>query len=171
VTPGGFVYHVCNRGASKGRLFDCDDDYAAFETLLTRAREKRPMRIIAYELMSTHIHLLLWPKGDRDVPRFMQWLTGKHAQDWHLRRGTTGSGAVYQSRYTSVGIAEIAHLINAWRYVERNALAAGLVRRAEDWRWSSLWQTRAERPTFMLDPGPICLPANWLDILNDLNDQ
>jgi REP-associated tyrosine transposase len=81
-----------------------------------------------------------------------------------------GCGAVYQSRYQSVRINEPRHLVTAWRYVERNALVAGLVKRAEDWRWSSLWQSLAEQPTFTLDAGPVCRPENWIQLLNEVSD-
>jgi len=54
------------------------------------------------------------------------------------------------------------------RYVERNALRAGLVRRAEDWRWSSLWR-RAHpeaEPYILLGDWPVRRPANWLEWVN-----
>ena len=99
VTPGGFVYHVFNRGSRKGVLFDSSEDYDAFVELMEEARRKRPMRIIAYSLMKTHVHFMLWPRADNELPSFMQWLTGNHARAFHRCRGTTGLGAVYQSRY------------------------------------------------------------------------
>ena len=54
------------------------------------------------------------------------------------------------------------------RYTERNALRAGLVNRAEDWRWGSLWQRSREdtdkRPE--LTAAPVSLPADWTDWVN-----
>jgi putative transposase len=167
-TPGGYVYHVCNRGSRKGVLFESDDDYGAFVELVKEARSKRAMRISAYCLMRTHFHFLLWPVGDPDVPRFMQWLTATHAGRWHRQRGTEGTGAVYQSRYVSKPISEPRHYYSALRYVERNALAAGLVERAEDWRWGSAWRHHGRDAPFVIDQGPIARPSNWLSIINDL---
>jgi putative transposase len=37
------------------------------------------------------------------------------------------------------------HLLTVLRYVERNALRAGLVARAGHSRWSSLWHPKASR--------------------------
>jgi putative transposase len=133
---------------------------------MEEARTKRPMRIVAYCLMPTHVHFLLWPQGDSDLPRFMHWLTSVHARRWHRQKGTTGTGAVYQSRYVSVGIRDDLHLFRALRYVERNALEANLVERAEAWRWCSAWQATSESPTFALDAGPHTTPSNWIDLLN-----
>ena len=55
-----------------------------------------------------------------------------------------GSGHVYQGRFKSFQVQEDEHFDRVVRYVERNALLANLVQRAEDWRWSSLW--RRQRP-------------------------
>jgi putative transposase len=74
---------------------------------------------------------------------------------------------VYQSRYVSVRITDDRHLVSALRYVEKNAREAGLVDRAEDWRWCSAWQAVAESPTFIVDSGPLPRLANWLEMLND----
>jgi putative transposase len=126
------------------------------------------MRITAYCLMRTHFHFLLWPQGDRDVPRFMQWLTTTHASRWHRQRHTVGTGAVYQSRYVSKPISDARHYVSVLRYVERNALTAGVVKRAEAWRWCSAWSHDGSEPAFAIDEGPIKRPSNWLLILNDL---
>ena len=162
MAPGGFVYHVCNRGSRKGVLFADSRDFDGFVRLLHRAREERPIKIIAYCLLRTHIHLLLWPAGDGDLSRFMHWLESVHASAWHRQRRSRGTGAVYQSRFVSVGISEDRHYYTALRYVERNALAAKLVKRAQDWRWCSA----SPRSRLTLDSGPYPRPANWFAILN-----
>jgi putative transposase len=96
----------------------------------------------------------------------MHWLTTTHAIRWHRDRGSTGSGAVYQSRYVSVGIEDGRHYFTALRYVERNALAAGIVTVAEHWPWGSA-STRTDRgPKPELCAGPYMRPTNWQDILN-----
>jgi len=147
-------------------LFDTCEDFDAFLTLLDEAREKMPMRIIAYCAMKTHFHLLLWPEGDADLPRFMHWLTTTHACRWHRQRGSVGTGAVYQSRYVSVPIADDKHFFTALRYVERNALEANLVDRAEVWPWSSAFQLVAAQGGCLVDDGPVDRPPNWIDVLN-----
>jgi hypothetical protein len=44
---------------------------------------------------------------------------------------------LYQGRFKSFPVQADDHLYAVLRYVERNALRAGLVQRAQDWRWSS----------------------------------
>ena len=90
--------------------------------------------------MPNHWHLLLWPEGDGDLATFMQRLTITHVRRWQQHRGYVGLGHVYQGRYKSFPVESDAHFWVVARYVERNALRADLVLRAEEWRWSSLWR-------------------------------
>ena len=165
-TPGGVVYHVCNRGSRKGVLFESYEDYVDFLGLLRGASAKTAMRIIAYCLMSTHFHLLLWPVGDHDLPQFMHRLTTSHAMRWHRVRKSIGTGAVYQSRYVSKGVSDGRHYFTALRYIERNALHAGLVPTADAWPWSSAAARATRRHRVDLSAGPLHRPENWREVLN-----
>lgn len=53
------------------------------------------------------------------------------------------------------------------RYIEANPLRAGLVARAQDWKWSSLSHRIAGDPFGVLDPWPLPQPPDWLDIVNE----
>lgn len=170
IDRGGTVYHVLNRRAGRLRLFEKDADYAAFETVLNEAHAKLNMRVISYCLMPNHWHLVLWPRSDGELSRYMQWVTTTHMRRWHGHRGTRGTGPVYQGRFKSFPIEQDRHFLTVCRYVERNALRATLVRRAEDWRWSSLARRRrsdAEAP-WLLPTGhwPIDPPRNWMAFVN-----
>ena len=166
LTKANYVYHVLNRGAKRGLLFANASDYRAFEELLGEAAKRVPIRILAYCLMPNHWHLLLWPLQDGDLSRYVKWLTTTHACRWARNRECIGNGAVYQSRFKSIPIEKGPHLLWTWRYVERNALRAELVSRAEDWEWSSL-RRRMDTPTDQwLDHGPVPLPPNWAEIVN-----
>jgi putative transposase len=74
VMPGGYCYHVLSRGNGRQEVFHKAGDYEAFVRLFDAAHEIVPMRILAYCLMPNHFHLVLWPVGDGDVSRWMQWL-------------------------------------------------------------------------------------------------
>ena len=115
--------------------------------------------------MSNHWHLVLWPKKDGDLSRFTGWLTLTHTQRWHAHRGSAGSGHVYQGRFKSFPVQDNEHLLTVCRYVERNALRAGLVRRAEDWRWGSLWRWQAGDAASkrLLSAWPVPRLPKWLD--------
>jgi putative transposase len=160
--PAGVVYHAMNRGSRKAVIFENDDQRLDFERLLDEARSKRPMKILAYCLMSTHFHLLLRPETDTALSRFMKWLEGTHATRQRRLTDTQGQGAFYQSRFVAKGVTDIQHYWMAWRYVERNPIEAGLVLRAEDWRWSSAHPAHG----LTLDVPPYERPSDWLDFVN-----
>lgn len=168
VAPGGYVYHVLNRGVGRRSLFDKPADFQAFEAILAEMLELAPIRVLAYCLMPNHWHFVLWPEGDGELATFMQRLTITHVTRWQKHRGKVGEGHLYQGRYKSFPVETNDHFYQILRYVERNALRAGLVERAEAWRWGSLWQ-RAERgplSPILAAPWPAPEPARWTELVN-----
>ena len=118
--------------------------------------------------MSNHWHLVLWPERDGDLGAFMQKLTITHARNWQVYRRRVGYGHLYQGRYKSFPIEGDEHFYQVARYVERNALRAKMVRRAEDWRYGSLWRRlhgTAESRAILSD-WPVPRPRSWLQYVN-----
>ena len=127
------------------------------------------MRLLAYCVMPNHWHMVLWPRRDGDLSRFMQWLTVTHVRRWHAHRHSFGTGHLYQGRFKSFPVETDEHFLTVCRYVERNALRAGLTRRAEDWRWSSLWRRGRDRPAerALLSDWPVDPPPDWVAMVNE----
>jgi len=155
---------VTNRGNGRTRIFSKDRDYQAFIDLFEPACERVPMRVLAWCLMPDHFHLVLWPRGDGDLSRWMQWLMTTHVRRYHFHHRT--SGHVWQGRFKAFPIQQDEHLLTVLRYVERNPLRAGLVRSAENWRWSSLaaWMG-SERPAWLCE-GPVHRSKGWAGYVN-----
>ena len=167
---GGYAYHVLNRANGRLRLFKKDDDFTAFEQCLAEAHERVPLRILGYVVMGNHWHFLVWPRRNHgeEVSAFFRWLSITHANRWHAHHGTTGMGHVYQGRFKSFPVASDEHLLSVLRYVERNPLRAKLVRRAEDWRWGSLYRRSRGTPeerSLLSDP-PLPLGRAWIEHVN-----
>ncbi len=161
---GGVCYHVINRGNGREKVFHKAADYAAFVKLMAEGHERLPIRVLGFCLMPNHFHLVLWPWADGELSRWMQWLLTSHVRRYHRHYG--GSGHVWQGRFKAFPIQQDEHLLTVLRYVERNALRAGLVERAEDWQWSSVgWWERADRPTF-LHNGPVDRGRRWVADVN-----
>ena len=165
---GGYVYHVLNRANARMTIFEDDGDYEAFEQILAEAVERTGTRLLAYCLLPNHWHLLVWPHKDGELSRFMGWLTLTHTQRWHAHRQSAGSGHVYQGRFKSFPVAEDEHFYTVARYVERNALRAKLVRRAERWRWGSLyrWLHGSAEEKALLSAWPLSRRPNWVAHVN-----
>jgi REP element-mobilizing transposase RayT len=125
------VFHVLNRANARHRIFEHADDYSAFERVMSDTVEHTAMRILSYCIMPNHWHMLLWPRRKGDLGAFMQRLTTTHVRRWHLYRDSVGMGHLYQGTYKSFPVEQDEHLLAVFRYVERNALRAELVDRAE----------------------------------------
>jgi putative transposase len=165
---GGFIYHAVNRANGRMRIFHKDEDYQAFEHLLADAVERTGTRLLAYCLMPNHWHMLVWPHEDGELSRFLGWLTQTHTQRYHAHRHTAGTGHLYQGRFKSFPVEDDPHYYTVARYVERNALRAGLVERAEDWRWGSLyrWLRGTAEEQALLAPWPCVRRPNWVAHVN-----
>lgn len=165
---GGYVYHVLNRANARVQIFDDDKDYERFELILEEAVQRYDMRLLAYCIMPNHWHLVAYPRHDCDLSGFMGWLTNTHTRRWHTSKGTVGEGHLYQGRYKSFLCQQDNHFLTLVRYVERNAKQANLVKRAENWRWSSVWRReRGEaRQQKILSQWSVDMPPRYLAYLN-----
>ncbi len=102
------------------------------------------------------------------MTEFFRWLTLTHTQRWHAAHGTSGMGHLYQGRFKSFPIEADEHLMTVLRYVERNPLRAGIVRKAERWRWGSLYRRTIGQETdeaILTDP-PVPLGRQWVEHVN-----
>jgi len=150
-------------------LFVKDGDYLAFERVLAEslARPDAP-DLLAWCLMPNHWHLVVEATRASNLSTWMQWVTVTHAHRWHTHTGSVGQGPLYQGRFKSVPVQQDSHFLTLCRYVEANALRAGLVHRAEDWRWGSLWVRRNRSGVLnrWQRPWPVPPPSTWLADVN-----
>jgi len=168
VDVGNMVFHVLNRANFRLKLFHKKEQYQGFLDIIREALEFTPMRILAYCLMPNHWHMVFYPQQDGDLSKFMHRITLTHTQRYHAKTNTIGYGHIYQGRYKSFLIQQDTHLLSVIRYVERNAKRAALVKRAEDWEWSSA-HTRLygnERQKKILSPWPVEETDDYIEWLN-----
>ena len=156
---GGVCYHVINRGNAQADVFHDSEDYAGFLELLEESIDRERMRVLGFCFMPNHFHLVVWPRADGDLSRWMQWLMTSHVRRYH--RAYQSSGHVWQGRFKAFPIQQDSHLFTVLRYIERNPVRTRLVKRAENWRWSSLGQKIP-----WLHPGPLERPRGWMRLVN-----
>ena len=163
-----------NRTVGRYRMFKKSDDFAAFERILIQAQQLHPIRLLSYCLMGNHWHAVVWPSQDGQLSGFFRWLSLTHAVRWRVSHRTVGYGHLYQGRFKAFPIQRDEHLYRVFRYVERNALTAGLVRRAENWRWCSLWarEKGSDELKAILCDWPEAWRGNWTSWVNEaINDN
>ena len=120
-----------------------------------------PVRILAYCLMPNHFHLVVWPREDGDLSRWMQRVLTAQVRRYHEHYHTLGEGHLWQGRFKAFPIQTDEHLLTVVRYVERNPVRAGLAERAERWKWSSAPGRRDGTAAVWMDPGPVAWPKDW----------
>lgn len=162
------VFHVINRAIRKQQLFAQPCDYSAFVRSAVEAHSRFPVSVLAYCVMPNHFHFVIQPYEDHQLSKFMARLEATHAKRWHANRGTTGTGAVYQGRFRAFPVQTEDYFYRVCRYVEANALRAGLVRRAEDWPWSSIAIRPPGVPSIPIDRWPLPRPNDWVATVNDI---
>jgi len=161
------IHHIVNRANRKKPIFRKPEDYQAFVSILEEAVHRFGVRLIAFCIMRNHWHLVVWTDDQTSLSAFMHWVTSTHVRRYHLHYGLTGTGHLYQARYRNHVCKDDRGVLAVMRYVEGNPVAAGLVRRAQSWQWSSLrLRTDGRERGFLTDP-PLQLPDNWATYVNE----
>lgn len=160
----GMIYHVINRGNGRQEVFHKDEDFRAFTDLLGAAKEKYPVKLLSYCLMSNHFHLLLSPDKADDLSKFMQWLMTSHVRRYHSHYRTNGH--VWQGRFKSFIVEHDRQLLTVVRYIEGNPLRKGLVESANEWFWSSHGERVNGTSSNLVDELPLPLPEQWTEYVN-----
>jgi putative transposase len=130
----GAVYHVTSRGDRREAIYRDDADRACQLAVLAQAAERFEVQVLAYCLMGNHFHIVLHTQR-ANLSRFMRHLNGVYTQAFNRRHGLVGH--LFQGRFKAILVDRDSYLLALCRYVERNPVAAKLVKRAEQWPWSS----------------------------------
>ena len=133
VVPG-HPHHVTQRGNRRLEVFFEADDYRAYRSLLAEYCARAGVAVWAYCLMPNHVHLILTPEHPDGLRAALGEAHRRYTRRINFRKGWRGH--LWQERFHSFAMDE-DYLLACARYVELNPVRAGLVKRAEDWPWSS----------------------------------
>jgi putative transposase len=95
IARGEIVYHALNGANGRNELFHKPEDYSAFERIMISAMHRTPIRLLAYCLMPSEWHMVLWPRKDGEMTQFLRWLTITHSRRLHAHRHASGYGYLY----------------------------------------------------------------------------
>ncbi len=130
----GAVYHVTSRGNARQAIFIDDEDRGGFLDVVSIVVERFQWLCHAYCLMENHYHLLIeTPNGN--LSKGMRELNGVYTQWFNQRYRRVGH--LFQGRYKAIIVEKDNHLLSLCRYVVLNPVRVGLIKRPEQWRWSS----------------------------------
>ena len=130
----GVPHHVTQRGNRREDVFFEEEDRVVYLAWLREYTKKHKVEVVAYCLMTNHVHLIMIPKTEDALHGVLKPLHMRYAQ--RINRIHGWNGHVWQGRYFSAPLDE-AYTWAAIRYAERNSVRAQMVDRAEAYRWSS----------------------------------
>src|SRR5579863_7137316 len=111
------------------------------DTLLLAAQDWGLYELHAWVVMSNHVHVLLTPhKAVEDVTRSVKKTSARRA---NLILSRTGR-PFWQDESYDHWVRDAKEFERIAGYIEWNPVRAGLVKRPEDWPWSSASETRQE---------------------------
>jgi len=149
----GALYHVTARGNARMPIFGDDADRREFLSVLGQVLERFNWLLHAYCLMGNHYHLMV-ETAQPNLSAGMRHVNGIYTQRFNRRHARVGH--VLQGRFKAILVERDSYLLELCRYVVLNPVRAGLVERAQDYRWSSY------RPMAGLEPAPRFLCCDWL---------
>lgn len=128
------VYHIMLRGANRQEIFHDDEDCIKFLDIIQKYKIKSEMGVYAWCLMSNHVHLLL-KEGKEDISVTMKRIGVSFVWYYNWKYRTTGH--LFQDRFKSENVETYKYLQTVIRYIHQNPVKAGIVNRADEWKWSS----------------------------------
>ncbi len=154
----GMFYHLMARGNNRQKIFQEDLDYEKFLALLKWAKKKNPFHLYHYVLMPNHVHFLAQVQKAEDLGKAMQRLLQGYSD--YFRGKNSLVGHLWQGRYKSVLLPTERSLLFCGRYIELNPVRAAIVKKPEDYSWSSYGfytGKRGQSPFLEESPGYLSL--------------
>lgn len=131
----GCFAHVFSRSNEKRYIFQAEEDFKEFKSLLLQSKLKYSFRIHHYCLMHTHFHLLVALDSVREFSEGLKWVKWHYAKYFNFRQQRFGP--LWRDRFKSLVVENEAYLHACGKYIERNPVEAGMVNKSEDWMFSS----------------------------------
>jgi putative transposase len=131
----GYTYHIVQRGNNREACFFGTENYQLYLELLKDVLPKYGTQLHAYCLMANHVHLLMSPKDERSISDTMKVVASRYA--YALNKAYQRSGTIWEGRHKASAVHSELYLLKCYRYIELNPVAANMVKRPEEYKWSS----------------------------------
>lgn len=130
----GAVYHVTARGDRREPIFVDDEDRRALLETVAQALSRFDAEVLSYCLMGNHYHFVLHTRQG-NLSLLMRHINGVYTQTFNRRHSKVGH--LFQGRFNAILVDRDAYLLEVCRYVDLNPVRARMVRKPENWAWSS----------------------------------
>lgn len=127
----GYVWHITHRCHKKEFLLKFSKDRKRWLYWLFEARKRYGLCVLNYIVTSNHIHLLVKDTGSSVIPKSLQLIAGRTAQEFNNRKNR--KGAFWEDRYHATAVESGDHLIKCITYIDLNMVRAGAVKHPSEW--------------------------------------
>ena len=131
----GYTYHIVQRGNNRDACFFGVEDYRLYLRLLCEVLPRYGAQLHAYCLMTNHVHLLMSPSDAQSISNTMKAVASRYA--YVLNKTYKRSGTLWEGRHKASAVDSEMYLLKCYRYIELNPVVAAMVRRPEEYLWSS----------------------------------
>ena len=148
----GAVYHITSRGNRRSDIFLDDKDRLRYLRYLEETKQRYFFELHSYCLMTNHVHLLLETK-QHPISPIMQKLNSRYAMSFNKRYNREGH--LFQGRYHSVLVESVEQFTATSRYIHLNPVRANIVKKPDEYKWSSYLAFQTGNPSQHVNPAGI----------------
>ena len=164
IVAAGMPHHITQRGNRRQKTFFCDDDYRTYLKLLAQWCSQCGVQIWVYCLMTNHVHLIAVPESEHALAAAIGEAHRRYTRMINFREDWRGH--LWQGRFASFVMDE-RYLLAATRYVELNPVRAGLVKKPEEYPWSSASAHKEGRNDMLVKVSALLeMVDNWQEFLS-----
>lgn len=127
-------YHITQRGNYRQNIFQDNEDRLCYLSWINDYSRKYKLSVFAYCLMDNHVHFIAVPRKEDSLAKVFSISHMRYSQYFNKKKKALGH--LWQGRFYSCVLDE-PYLMAALRYVEKNPVRAGIVKKAWRWKWSS----------------------------------
>lgn len=128
------LYHITCRGNNQQKIFKFKRDRKKFLWLLRQAKKNYPFKLYAYSLMPNHYHLMI-ETLKTSLSKIMHVINNSYVKYFNTKYKKKGH--LFEDRFYSLIVDKESYFWELSRYIHLNAVRAGLVKKPEDYEWSS----------------------------------
>lgn len=155
IIPCDAAMHVICRGNNRQNVFLNESDKLKYYTLLRELKDVNKVDIFHYCLMDNHVHIIIFPKPENTLSKFMKQVNLSYF--CYYRKRYDYLGHLWQGRFRSNIIEIDSYLLQCGKYIELNPVRAGIVNDPGQYRFSSFSYYSRGKPDALISPSPTYL--------------
>ncbi|MBI1909459.1 MAG: transposase [Deltaproteobacteria bacterium] len=142
-------YHIIVRCNNEAFHFETKEDFERYLNTLSFFKKRHRFKLYNYVLMNSHVHLLLQPSEKTPLQETMHLINWNYAKDYNQRKNRKGH--FWLDRYTSIPVQTDLYALSLMRYMDRNPIRAGIIKKPDNWQWGGYRFYAFGEPNSILD--------------------